>query len=209
MACHHYSDRMGRWEPGTRERLERAAVELFVDQGFAETTVPQITARAGLTTRTFFRHFADKREVLFADEDELPARVAAFLAEAPPAWGTLAVVRHGLETLMTPLFASRRDHLRRRNAVIEADDGLRERDLRKLAGLAEVIEEGLRRRGEDELRAALAGALAVQAFRITVGRWLQRDDADLASLLKETFAACHALVEPEPRPGAPAASEEV
>lgn len=72
-----------RWQPNARERLERAAVELFLEQGFAETTVPQITARAGLTTRTFFRHFADKREVLFAVEEEIPGLVARLVAEAP------------------------------------------------------------------------------------------------------------------------------
>ena len=68
-----YSRVMGRWQPGARDRLEAAALELFLEQGFAATTVPQITARAGLTTRTFFRHFADKREVLFAREAEMPA----------------------------------------------------------------------------------------------------------------------------------------
>jgi len=67
---------MSRWQPDARGRLERAAVELFTEQGFAATTVPQIAARAGLTTRTFFRHFADKREVLFAGDEELPALVA-------------------------------------------------------------------------------------------------------------------------------------
>jgi len=60
-------------------------MELFTEQGFAETTVPQITARAGLTTRTFFRHFTDKREVLFAGEEELPVLVARLAAEAPSA----------------------------------------------------------------------------------------------------------------------------
>jgi len=74
---------MSRWQPNARDRLERAAVELFIDQGFAETTVPQITARAGLTTRTFFRHFVDQRAALFARDEELPALVARLVADAP------------------------------------------------------------------------------------------------------------------------------
>jgi len=81
---------MGRWQPGARERLERAALELFLEQGFAETTVLRITARAGLTTRTFFRHFVDKREVLFAGEEEMPALVERLMAEAPATLGPMA-----------------------------------------------------------------------------------------------------------------------
>ena len=74
---------MSRWQPDARERLERAALELFTEQGFAETTVPQITAKAGLTTRTFFRYFADKREVLFSNDEEAAELAARMIAEAP------------------------------------------------------------------------------------------------------------------------------
>ncbi|WP_420116296.1 helix-turn-helix domain-containing protein, partial [Micromonospora sp.] len=74
---------MARWRPDARERLRQAALELFAEQGFAATTVPAITARAGLTTRTFFRHFADKREVLFADEAEISAFATELMATAP------------------------------------------------------------------------------------------------------------------------------
>lgn len=185
---------MGRWESGARERLERAALELFAEQGFAETTVPQITARAGLTTRTFFRHFADKREVLFAGEDGIPALVAGFLADAPPALAPMEVVTHGLRTVMAPLFEGRLDHLRTRRAVMAADEGLRERELRKLADLSDVIGRELRRRGTDEVTATLTAALAVTVFTVSLTRWLDRGgEQDLAEVVDETLAALRSI----------------
>jgi AcrR family transcriptional regulator len=94
---------VGRWQPDARERLERAAIELFAQQGFAATTVPQITARAGLTTRTFFRHFADKREVLFGG-DEIPALATRLMAEAPPSLDPMTLIVGGLKTVAETRF---------------------------------------------------------------------------------------------------------
>src|SRR4051812_39788192 len=121
---------MARWRPDARERLRQAAIELFAEQGFAATTVPEITARAGLTTRTFFRHFADKREVLFADE-AAPASAAQLMAEAPAAAEPLATILQGLRTVAETQFEGRRDALRQRRAIVASDAGLRERDLHK------------------------------------------------------------------------------
>jgi AcrR family transcriptional regulator len=181
---------VSRWQPEARERLERAALELFVEQGFAETTVPQITARAGLTTRTFFRHFADKREVLFAGEEEYPEQVAKMMAEAPPALGPMALIADGLGTVAATRFEGRRDYLRTRRAVVQANDGLRERELRKMAGLAEAMTEGFRKRGVDELTSTVAAHLAVTAFGVAIGRWLdQEGERPLADFLHETLAA--------------------
>src|ERR1700709_2477702 len=128
---------MSRWEPDAPDRLERAALELFLEQGFANTTVPQITARAGLTTRTFFRHFADKREVLFAGEDAVPAMVDRLMAQAPESLGPSALIRQGLDLVAAERFEGRLDYLRLRRGVVESDEGLRERELRKQSVLAE------------------------------------------------------------------------
>lgn len=185
---------MGRWEPDARERLERAALELFVEQGFAETTVPQITARAGLTTRTFFRHFADKREALFAGEGELPAWVAELMAAAPASLSPMELVEQGLDTVAAARFEGRREQLRTRKAVVDSDEGLRERELHKLAALTEAIERGFRRRGVDGLTATVVAHVAVTVFSVGVGRWLDQDgDRPLGELLHETLAALRAV----------------
>jgi AcrR family transcriptional regulator len=186
---------MSRWEPDARERLERAALELFVDQGFAQTSVPQITARAGLTTRTFFRHFADKREVLFAGEEEFPALVTRLMVDAPPELSPMALIEHGLQTMAVTVFDGRRDRMRIRRAVIRSDEGLRERELRKLSTVSEAVAEGLRRRGLDELTAVLAGRLAVTAFNVAVERWLGQDDEQpLTDLVRDTLEAMRSVL---------------
>ncbi len=193
---------MSRWQPDARGRLERAAVELFLEQGFAATTVPQIAARAGLTTRTFFRHFADKREVLFAGDEELPALVARLATDAPAALGPLPAIAYALETVAATTFEGRRAYLRARRAVIQADTGLRERELRKLAVLADAIGRGFRARGVDELTALLAAQLAVTVFSVTIDRWLDQDgERPLSALARDTLRALRAVTaEPVPPP---------
>ena len=180
---------MSRWPSGAQSRLERAALELFVEQGFAETTVPQITARAGLTTRTFFRHFADKREVLFAYQAELPTVVARVLADTPASLSPMDAIMQGLQTVAAEI-ESQRTYLRTRHGIIETDDGLRERELRKQSVLSDAIRRELLKRGVDELTATLAAEIAVSVFGVAVTRWLDHDEQrPLSQVVNETFAA--------------------
>ena len=191
---------MGRWQPGARERLEQAALDLFLEQGFTETTVPQITARAGLTTRTFFRYFADKREVLFAGEESVPERVARLMAEAPPSLGPMELIAEGLAPAAAGLFAGRSlDYLLRRRAAIDAEPALHERELRKFSLLSKALEQGFRDRGVDDLTARLAAELAVTTFRIAVTRWLdQRGDPGLPATIDQILAAVRQLTSTPP-----------
>lgn len=165
---------MGRWEPGAQDRLERAALELFLQHGFDRVTVPDITARAGLTTRTFFRHFADKREVLFADADQMPALAARLVLDAPPELGPIDVVAHGLPTLASA-FEGRLHQLRQRKAVIDDHDGLRERELHKMERLVDAIADAFRRRGLDDLTAAVVAETAVGVVKVALHRWITSD----------------------------------
>ena len=186
---------MSRWEPDARERLERAALELFLEQGFAQTSVPQITARAGLTTRTFFRHFADKREVLYADDEEVPAMVARMMAEAPPDAEPLALIVEGLQTVAETRFEPRKAALLARRELVRSDTGLQERDLRKRASMSAAIQEGFRSRGFDELTATLAARTAVTVLNVSIDRWLSQDDGPpLTDLVTETLAVLRALL---------------
>lgn len=183
---------MSRWEPHARERLEQAALELFTEHGFGQTSVPQITTRAGLTTRTFFRHFADKREVLFAHEADFPELVAALMVQAPPLLSPMQLIAYGLHAVAALRFEGQRELLRIRQQVISTDDGLIEREMRKYATLSRAVSDGLRDRGTDELSATLTADVAVAVLRVAVTRWLEHgDERPLTELLTETL---HALV---------------
>jgi AcrR family transcriptional regulator len=163
--------------------------------GFADATVPAITARAGLTTRTFFRHFADKREVLFAAEGELPALVARLMAEAPESLTPMMLIERGLQSVAATRFEGNLDYLRSRRAVVQADGGLRERELRKSAVLADAIRREFLARGTDELTATLTAQLAVTVLGVSVDRWLDQDGArPLTELVHDTFTALRSMI---------------
>ncbi|RNF83547.1 TetR family transcriptional regulator [Streptomyces botrytidirepellens] len=162
---------MGRWEPGARERLQRAALELYVERGFEQTTVAEITNRAGLTERTFFRHFADKREVLFSGQDELLESCVNTIVGAPEATAPLDAVAEALQAI-SARFEERREFSRQRQTVIAANAGLQERELLKLAALASATADALRRRGVTEPTASLAAEAGVAVFKIAFERWI-------------------------------------
>src|SRR5450432_2833934 len=151
---------MGRWEPDALGRLQRAAMELYAERGFEQTTVAEIAARAGLTERTFFRHFADKREVLFWGAGTLQELLVSAVASAPGSAAPIDAVAAALETAGT-LFQECRESVLQRQAVIAANAELRERELIKLASLASALGGALRRRGVREPAASLAGEAAI------------------------------------------------
>ena len=187
---------MTRWAPDARERLEKASVELFEQQGFAATTVPEITARAGLTTRTFFRHFTDKREVLFAGE-EIPQFAASLIAATPPSVTTSELILSGLRIVAETRFEGRRSEIRRRREIIRSDDSLRERDLHKRAALCETIRTGLAGRGVAARTASLLAETTVTVLYAALDEWLDHhgsDERPLADVIVDTIASLRAAV---------------
>ncbi|MEV5897976.1 TetR/AcrR family transcriptional regulator [Nonomuraea fuscirosea] len=184
---------MSRWAPDARERLQRAAMELFAEQGFAATTVPEITARAGLTTRTFHRHFADKREVLFADDARVPEFVAVLMESFPASAEPITLIVEGLRLLIEERFEGRKDAVRARRDLVRSDDGLRERDLHKRAVMAEALRTGFLSRGIDPTRAALLAETGVTLMYVSVAEWLDReDDRKLYDVLLATLETMRA-----------------
>jgi AcrR family transcriptional regulator len=178
---------MGRWRPDARERLRQAALELFAEQGFAATTVPEITARAGLTTRTFFRHFADKREVIFGG-DEIPAMATRLIADAPLGLEPAAVITAGLKTVAETRFEGRRAEVRLNRELIRSDPGLGERDLRKRADLAAAIRAGFIDRGVAAATAALLAETTVTVLYVALDEWLDGgDERTLFEIMLGTF----------------------
>jgi len=178
---------MGRWEPNARGRLEQAAMELFVERGFEQTTVAEIAERAGLTERTFFRHFADKREVLFWGQSALQELLVSTVASAPDSAAPIDAVAAALETA-SALLQERRELARQRQAVIAANAELQERELIKFASLASAIAGALRRRGVSDLAASLTAEAGIAVFKIAFERWTnETSQADLPRLIRESL----------------------
>ncbi|HEX4220000.1 MAG TPA: TetR family transcriptional regulator [Acidimicrobiales bacterium] len=163
---------MVRWQPDGRGRLEEAAVALYGERGFENTTVAEIAARAGLTERTFFRHFADKREVLFWGASSLQDLLVDTVAGAPDGASPLEAVATAIEAAGAFL-QERRDYSRQRQAIIAASPELRERELIKLASLASALAEALRGRGVREPAASLTAEVAVAVFKVAFARWVE------------------------------------
>lgn len=163
---------MVRWEPGTKERLQAAALELYLARGFDRTTVAEIAAAAGLTERTFFRHFADKREVLFQGQEELLDVFLRGLDDVPPGAPPLTAMTAALASSASWFPAERREWSRRRQLVIDATPALRERELLKLALLATALAQALRDRGAPPAAAALAAESGITVFGVAFLQWI-------------------------------------
>jgi AcrR family transcriptional regulator len=184
---------MGRWEPNARGRLERAALELYRERGFEQTTVAEIAERAGLTKRTFFRHFADKRDVLFYGADALREMIARAVAGAPDSLAPLGAVAAGLEAAIA-LFEERRDEAHDRRVVITANAELRERELVKMGLLAVDVAEALRGRGVADRAARLTAEAGVAAFKVAFEYWgNEPDPQDLALHFRDALEELKAV----------------
>lgn len=187
---------MSRWKPDARGRLEKAALELYNHQGFDATTVAEIAARAGLTERTFYRHFADKREVLFPGGNPLAGTLADAAAAAPRSLAPLEVISHAL-TEAAPVFEERADLVRQRQAVIAANPELQERELAKLAALVSALAHALRERGLETTVAALAAEIGIAAFKVAYERWVNDPGRlTLAEHIRETLDTARRLTAP-------------
>jgi len=178
---------MTRWEPDARGRLERAALELYSERGFEQTTVAQIAQRAGLTERTFFRHFADKREVLFAGAGSLQELLVSTLASTPDSAPPIDAIAAAIEAAGA-LLQERREYAGKRQAVIAANAQLQERELIKMASLSAALAGALRRRGVQDPAASLAAEAGIAVFRIAFERWIdETSQADLPQLIRSSL----------------------
>jgi AcrR family transcriptional regulator len=194
-SCHEGGvESMSRWEPNAMGRLEQAALDLYQERGFEQTMVTEIAERAGLTERTFFRYFADKREVLFGGQDIL-RQVSVSTIEAAPASATLLdVVAAALEALV-PVIKERHKRVRQRQAVIAANPALQERELMKNALLTSAMAEALRRRGVIDPAASLAAEVGAIAFKAAFDRWASEPNAqDLLQLVRASLDQLKGIV---------------
>lgn len=167
---------MSPWKSDAPDRLAGAALELYWERGFAQVTVAEIAARAGLAERTFFRYFVDKREVLFWGWEAFQEALVNALGEAPAALPPIDAVGAALEALAFD-FQARRDSARRRQEIIAANADLQERERIKFASLVSALAEGLRQRGVSDLAAMLTAEVGIAVFRIAFACWIEESNA--------------------------------
>ena len=195
---------MVRWEPGASERLQQAALELFATRGFEQTTAMEIAQSVGLTERTFFRHFSDKREVLFYGQHLLVQAFLAGVQTAPAAASPIEIIASALESAASFFPDERRSYSRTRQSVIEQNPALQERERHKLASLATTLADALRARGVGELAATLAAQSGATVFGIAFAQWIREDEerslADIAAdVLRELLALTGKVTAPRER----------
>jgi len=178
---------MGRWEPNAKHRLQQSAMALFHEHGYADVTVAEIADRAGLTKRTFFNHFTDKREVLFADAEAFEARIAMYLSETdeqlePVDVAVAVLTRGGLDLAAYGEWASAR-----RDLIVSATE-LRERNLIKMSSLAALLATGLREREVPGRIASFTAQAAVAVFSAAYDEWAEDTSADFSTLMQRALA---------------------
>lgn len=163
---------MARWDPGAEERLKRAAIELYLERGYDNVTVTHIAERAGLTRRSYFRYFPDKREVLFAGSERLPPALAEAVLTADPNAAPLAAALDALARVGAQL-VEQVDDVTERQAVIDASPELQERERTKAAAITEAIRDALKQRQVNAGTAELVAQLATVAFQNAFRHWIE------------------------------------
>lgn len=165
---------MARWDPGAEERLKRAALELYLEHGYDNVTVTHIAERAGLTRRSYFRYFPDKREVLFGGSEHLPPALAEAVLTADPNAAPLTAVLDAVARVGAEL-VEHVDGATERRTVIDASPELRERERTKTAAIVEAIRDALKQRQVNAETAELVAQLATMASNNAFRHWIESE----------------------------------
>lgn len=173
---------MAKREDEVRIRLQQAALELFRERGYDRTTAAEIAARTGVTERTFFRYFPDKREVLFVGEAVLRTALTASISGAPHGLGPLNMLFSAFRSVL-PLLEANRPFAKPRQEIISSTPALAERELAKHAALADALAAALKTRGVEDLQAVLAARTGMAAFVHVTIAWLDDPALELAERL--------------------------
>jgi AcrR family transcriptional regulator len=192
---------MSRWQPDAQTRLQEAALALYGEQGFDQTTVAEIAERAGLTKRTFFRYFADKREVLFWGAERLEELFITAIDATPAGAPALSMIAIALDAV-ADRFEDQRELVTRRYRIMTASPELRERQLIKLASLASAVAQALRARGIGDSAAVLAADVGISVMRAAFERWVDETDGEsLRYFIRESLAQLREVAAARTAPG--------
>ncbi len=184
---------MARKEDDARARLQGAALELFRERGYDRTTAAEIASRAGVTERTFFRYFPDKREVLFDGETVVRAALIAAIEDAPPKAGPLETLLYAFQSFR-PMLEGKRAYAEPRHTIITATPALHERELAKVEALADALADALRARGVAHLRALLAARAGMAAFAQAAATWLDDPEIELGERVDHAYRELRAIL---------------
>ena len=175
-----------------RARLQQAALELYWERGYERTTTAEIAARAGVTERTFFRHFPDKREILFDEDPRLRPTLTAAIAEAPAALGPMEILLRTFQSIEAML-EDNRAFTGPRLALIARSPALQERADAKTAALTALLASALESRGVEPKLAALAAQAGMAAFGYAARCWREDPSRSLSTHLAQAFRTLHGL----------------
>lgn len=192
--------RMPRWEKGVSQRLQQSALELFDRQGYDGTTVGEVADHVGVTSRTYFRYFPDKREVLFGGADRLRERIETSLREAPPDLSAMGAVLHALVSCEALFDLLDLEDLVRRDAIIDKTAELREREAGKLSTIARSIQHILVERGTDSNGATMTADIAVMVLKQASHLWMHEADPSFATLVLRGYSDVQAVLQGNPDP---------
>jgi AcrR family transcriptional regulator len=195
-----------------RKRLQWAALELFRTRGYEEVTAADIAAEAGVTERTFFRHFPDKRDVLFHGEAEFGKALTEAILKAPEGLGPWDTLRVALISVKQ-MFIENRPFTEPRQAVIAANLALQERAMAKTRSLAALVTSALCARGLTEAQANLTAWMGIAAMSYGVAAWFKDGSTDLGEHIVKAFEQAHHLSSPgkatvKPKPGTSTSSRK-
>ncbi len=174
-------------------RLQRAALELFRERGYDRTTAAEIAARAGVTERTFFRYFPDKREVLFDGETVLRSALLRSIADAPGELGPLETLFRAFRSVC-PLLENNRPFSVPRHRIVSSTPALQEREHAKIAALGDALAIALKARGTSDLQSVLAARTGMGAFALATVAWLEHPAPGLRERLDLAFQALSAML---------------
>ncbi|CAN5262907.1 TetR/AcrR family transcriptional regulator [soil metagenome] len=184
---------MSRWEPGAATRIAEAAVELFRERGFEGTTTADIAERAGVTRRTFFRYFGDKRDVVFVEHERLAQTVADVVAAAPVGSPAAVALSAAFHRLAVDVFDGYRDRVRILHEIIVSDESLREREQHKNTLISDAAETAFIERGFDPVDARLAAGIGTLVISLSIERWIESETSNLGDIADQVLASIGSL----------------
>jgi AcrR family transcriptional regulator len=175
-----------------RARLQQAALELYRERGYERTTTAEIAAQAGVTERTFFRHFADKREILFDEDPRLRPALAAAVAGAPADAAPMEILLQTFQAI-EPMLEENRPFTEPRLAIIARTPALQERADAKTASITALLASALQARGVETRLATLAAQAGMASFSYAASGWRERPSVSFGTHLVEAFETLQRL----------------